>query len=141
MLSKAIIIATNAHNGQIDKAGKPYIFHPLHIMLQMDDEDSRIVAVLHDVVEDTLVTLDVLKYEGFNQNIIDAIDCITRKQNEDYFDYIRRVKTNELAKLVKLFDLEHNTKLSRLKKITHKDVERNYKYFKAITLIYVITFF
>jgi (p)ppGpp synthase/HD superfamily hydrolase len=135
MLSKAINIATNAHNGQKDKAGEPYILHPLRVMIHMKDEDSRIVAVLHDVVEDTWVTLSLLQKEGFNQDIIDAIDCLSRRKDEDYLDFIRRCDENNIAKYVKLADLNDNMDLRRIKNPTTQDYERQKKYQKAVDIL------
>lgn len=135
MLSKAINIATDAHRGQKDKAGEPYILHPLRVMLKMKDDGSRIVAVLHDVVEDTWVTLDLLQREGFNQDIIDAIDCITRRENEKYFDFIQRCKYNNIAKFVKLADLEDNSDINRIKNPSEKDYKRTQKYKDAINIL------
>lgn len=135
MLSKAINIATDAHQGQKDKAGEPYILHPLRVMLKMKDDDSRIVAVLHDVIEDTWVSLDLLQHKGFNQDIIDAIDCITRRENEKYFDFIRRCKHNNIAKFVKLADLEDNSDINRIKNPSEKDYKRTQKYKDAINIL------
>lgn len=108
-LTDAILIATRAHRTMVDRAGKPYILHPLRVMLRMDTETERIVAVLHDVVEDTWVTLDYLRHErGFSDEVIEALDALTRREGEPYFDYILRVKANPLATKVKLADLADN---------------------------------
>ena len=135
MLSKAINIATDAHRGQTDKAGESYILHPLRVMLKMKDDNSRIVAVLHDVVEDTWVTLDLLQHEGFNQDVIDAIDALTRRENEKYFDFIQRCKLNNIAKFVKLADLEDNSDINRIKNPLEKDYKRTQKYKDAINIL------
>lgn len=135
LLEKAIKIASIAHTGQKDKAGEPYILHPLQVMMRCrHNEIVRVIAVLHDVVEDSNFTLEDLRWE-FDSEIVDAIDCLTRRKDEKYFDYIRRVKTNELAAEVKLIDLHHNTDLIRLSAITQKDIERNNKYKKAIDIL------
>jgi len=131
-LSKAIIIATKAHDGQIDKAGKPYILHPLRVMMNVESMDAKIVAVLHDIIEDTNLTIYDLVVEGFSNEIIDAIECLTKRENEDYIDFIRRCKTNNIAKLVKLADIEDNRNLSRIENPTEEDYERNRKYKEAI---------
>ena len=124
-------IAYKAHEGQTDKAGVPYIFHPIHIAEQMDNEESCIVALLHDVVEDSNITLEYLsKY--FNEDIIEALRILTKEENDDYVEYIKRVKTNKLATKVKLKDLEHNMDLTRLDEITDDDMNRSKKYSDAI---------
>lgn len=124
-------IAYKAHEGQADKAGVPYIFHPIHIAEQMDNEESCIVALLHDVVEDSNITLeDLSKY--FNEDIIEALRILTKEENDDYVEYIKRVKTNKLATKVKLKDLEHNMDLTRLDEVTDDDRNRSKKYSDAI---------
>lgn len=124
-------IAYKAHEGQNDKAGVPYIFHPIHIAEQMDSEESCVVALLHDVIEDSDITLEILsKY--FNDDIIAALRVLTKKENDDYVMYIKRVKTNKLATKVKIKDLEHNRDLTRLDEVTDKDRKRSMKYWEAI---------
>ena len=124
-------IAYKAHEGQTDKAGVPYIFHPIHIAEQMDSEESCVVALLHDVIEDSDITLEILsKY--FNDDIIAALRVLTKKENDDYVMYIKRVKTNKLATKVKIKDLEHNRDLTRLEEVTDKDRKRSMKYWEAI---------
>ena len=124
-------IAYKAHEGQTDKAGVPYIFHPIHIAEQMDSEESCVVALLHDVIEDSDITLEILsKY--FNDDIITDLRVLTNKENDDYVMYIKRVKTNKLATKVKIKDLEHNRDLTRLDEVTDKDRKRSLKYWQAI---------
>ena len=124
-------IAYEAHKNQFDKAGVPYIFHPIHIAEQMDSEESCVVALLHDVIEDSNITLEILsKY--FNDDIITALRVLTKKENDDYVMYIKRVKTNKLATKIKLKDLEHNRDLTRLDEVTDKDRKRSLKYWEAI---------
>lgn len=124
-------IAYKAHEGQTDKAGVPYIFHPIHIAEQMDSEESCVVALLHDVIEDSDITLEILsKY--FKDDIIAALRVLTKKENDDYVMYIKRVKTNKLATKVKIKDLEHNRDLTRLDEVTDKDRKRSMKYWEAI---------
>ena len=124
-------IAYKAHEGQTDKSGVPYIFHPIHIAEQMDSEESCVVALLHDVIEDSDITLEILsKY--FNDDIIAALRVLTKKENDDYVMYIKRVKTNKLATKVKIKDLEHNRDLTRLDEVTDKDRKRSLKYWEAI---------
>lgn len=124
-------IAYKAHEGQTDKAGVPYIFHPIHIAEQMDSEASCVVALLHDVIEDSDITLEILsKY--FSDDIIAALRVLTKKENDDYVMYIKRVKTNKLATKVKIKDLEHNRDLTRLDEVTDRDKKRSMKYWEAI---------
>ena len=108
----AMAIAYNAHHGQVDKCGAPYIFHPIHLAEQMDDEYSCCVALLHDVVEDTDVTLEELK-TVFPREVTDAVSLMTHVKGTDYFDYVRAIKENPIAKKVKLADLAHNSDQSR----------------------------
>ena len=110
----AMAIAYSAHHMQLDKGGYPYIHHPMHLAEQMDDEESTVVALLHDVVEDSDITIEDLKTEGFCPHIIEAIDLLSRKKGQSYNDYIRKIKPNPLAKKVKIADLEHNLDLTRL---------------------------
>ena len=124
-------IAYKAHEGQVDKAGVPYIFHPIHIAEQMDTEESCIVALLHDVVEDSDITIDYLsKY--FSEEVMAALKILTKNENDYYVEYIKRVKTNKLATKVKLKDLKHNSDLTRLDIVTDEDRERSTKYINAI---------
>lgn len=131
MLDKAIQIATMAHQGQTDKAGQPYILHPLRVMFSTKTETERICAVLHDVVEDTHITLNDLKNEGFSEEVLLAIDALTRRDSESYDDYISRVIENRIACYVKLADLSDNMDLSRIANPSQKDHKRIDKYRKA----------
>jgi (p)ppGpp synthase/HD superfamily hydrolase len=130
-LEKAIKIALTAHQGQKDKAGAPYILHPLRLMQQMQDETEQIVAVLHDVTEDSRYSLESIRKEGFSKKIIAALECLTRDDGEPYESYIDRVKLNPLAKKVKLADLKDNMNITRLSNINEKDIERLRKYHLA----------
>ena len=112
-LTKAAMeIAYRAHHGQLDKSGVPYIFHPIHLAEQMDDEYSCCVALLHDTVEDTDVTIDELK-AIFPKEVTDAVALMTHQKGTDYFDYVRTIKKNPIARTVKLADLAHNSDQSR----------------------------
>lgn len=128
-------LAYEMHEGQKDRSGIPYIFHPIHLAEQMVDEDSTIVALLHDIVEDTSMTFDKLLDLGFTSEIVDAIQLLTKPEEEDYLDYVSRVKQNELARKVKLADLTHNMDLTRLDQPSQKDYERKNKYLKALELL------
>lgn len=109
---RAMNIAYTAHYGQMDKAGVPYIFHPLHLAEQMEDEISCCAALLHDTVEDTDVTLEDLKRE-FPAEVVEAVRQLTHDPDDDYFDYVRAIKANPVAMKVKLADLAHNTDETR----------------------------
>ena len=112
LTQKAMHIAYQAHHGQFDKSGTPYIFHPIHLAEAMDDEYSCCVALLHDTVEDTDVTLDELK-QVFPPEVTDAVELMTHDDSVDYFDYVRAIKLNPIARKVKLADLAHNSDQSR----------------------------
>ena len=131
LTKKAINIAYKAHDGQLDRSGIPYIFHPMHIADQMTTEETCIVAILHDVVEDTDVTLEELKEAGFGEDIIHAIDLLTHRDGVPYLDYVRALKDDPIASVVKLADLNHNSDRTRLNVITKKDEQRFIKYQKA----------
>ena len=112
-IEKALQIAAKAHEGQKDKSGEPYILHPLRAMMSVAGEEAQIVAVLHDVIEDTPVTADDLRQAGFSEKGIDAVLCVTHEQDEPYAEYVIRCKANEIARRVKLADLEDNSRLAR----------------------------
>lgn len=130
MLEKAIEIAVEAHRGQIDKAGKIYILHPMRVMLRGKNETEMIVGILHDTVEDTPITLDMLRMEGFSEEVLAAVSCITKEKGEDYGDFINRVLTNPLATQIKLYDIEDNMNRDRIPFPTPKDEARFAKYEK-----------
>jgi (p)ppGpp synthase/HD superfamily hydrolase len=132
LLTQAIEIATKAHAGQIDKAGQPYISHPLAVMAKMDKPETKIVAVLHDVIEDSDVTIADLIDQGFPSLITEAIAAITKLDAELYEDYILRVKSNAIACEVKIADIKHNMDLSRIANPTIKDFQRLEKYQKVL---------
>lgn len=131
MLEKAILFALKVHSGQKDKAGKEYILHPLRVMLCFENKQQQIVAILHDVLEDSDMTEQDLQKAGFSQQTIEAVVCLTKKEGECYFDYIERVKQNDIAREVKLADLEDNMNLNRIQNVTQKDIQRVEKYKKA----------
>lgn len=132
LLSKAINIAMQAHAGQVDKAGMPYIGHVMRVMQAGKTIDEKIVGVLHDVVEDTTWTFDALLAEGFPVHIVDALRCVTKlSDDEPYESFINRVKTNPLAVAVKINDLTDNMDICRLQTLNDADVQRLRKYLKA----------
>ncbi|MDU4651933.1 HD domain-containing protein [Sneathia sanguinegens] len=128
----ALKIATEAHKGQVDKAGVPYINHPLTVASLVDTEEEKIVALLHDTIEDTNITEQDLIDYGFPNEIVEAVKLLTHNKNVPYMDYVAKIKDNELARKVKIADLTHNSDLSRLKEITEKDKKRYEKYQKAL---------
>jgi GTP diphosphokinase / guanosine-3',5'-bis(diphosphate) 3'-diphosphatase len=130
LLGKVLVLATNAHAGQFDRGGKPYILHPLKVMhyLKSDDEELMCVALLHDVVEDTKTTWQELKDIGCTDRVLDAVSALTKMPGQSYDDYKLEVFSNEDAMRVKMADLRHNTDIRRLKGVTQKDLDRLAKY-------------
>ncbi len=137
-LEKAIEIAAKAHAGQIDKAGQPYILHPLRMMLSVS-RVAQIPAVLHDVVEDTKVTLNDLQKAGFSEEVIEVVGLLTKtstdKSDTAYFEYLSRVAKNPIAREVKLADLRDNMDPSRIANPTEKDLKRMEKYKRAFAML------
>lgn len=131
---KAMKIAYDAHHGQLDKSGVPYICHPIHLAEQMKTEEECIVALLHDVVEDTDITFEQLEKE-FSANVIQAVRLLTHDKAVDYMDYVRKIKDNPIAKNVKLADLHHNSDVTRLDEMSEKDKLRNEKYNEAMRIL------
>lgn len=134
-LERAIKIAANGHAGQVDKAGAPYILHPLRVMLGLKTNEERIVAVLHDVAEDVPGwTFERLRQEGFSEEVIAALDSVTKRaeEEEDYDAFVRRAAANPIGRRVKMADLRDNCDLSRIAEPTAKDHERIAKYRRAI---------
>lgn len=135
LTKKAMAIAFEAHKEQFDKSGVPYIYHPIHLAEQMDDENSTCVALLHDVVEDTDITFEQLLGYGFNEQIISALKLLTHNKNVPYMDYVENIKDNPIARKVKLADLKHNSDLTRLDKVDDKAIQRVKKYEQAINIL------
>lgn len=131
-LDTALKIAIEAHAGQVDKAGMPYILHPLRVMLALSTEEERIVAALHDVVEDSSVTLEDLAWAGFSESVVEAVALLTHSEDESYEAYIGRISLHSLAKRVKLADLEDNMNFRRLWKLEEQDRERMDRYRRAV---------
>jgi (p)ppGpp synthase/HD superfamily hydrolase len=132
---KALKLCYEAHKDQVDKTGVPYVFHPFHVAEQMKDEATTVVALLHDVVEDTYYTLDDIAAEGFGQDIVDAVALMTHEDDVPYLDYVAKLKSNPIARAVKLADLAHNSDLSRLGEIDLETRKRLVKYEKAAALL------
>ncbi len=133
---KAIRLMFEAHKEQTDKSGVPYVFHPFHVAEQMDDENSTVVALLHDVVEDTDFTPDDLREMGFSEEVCAALDLLTHREGVPYLDYVREIKANAVAVKVKLADLAHNSDLSRMEHPSDKDLRRIEKYRAAMKILH-----
>ena len=131
----ALKLCYRAHRDQVDKSGMPYVFHPFHLAEQMKSEETTVVALLHDVAEDTQYTLEDLANMGFGKAVIDALTLLTHDDDTDYMDYVRAIKENPIARAVKLADLTHNSDLSRLETIEEKAILRREKYLKAMALL------
>jgi (p)ppGpp synthase/HD superfamily hydrolase len=132
LLERAIAIALEAHQGQTDRYGRPYILHPLHVMLQMDGEAEMMAAVLHDVLEDSALTLEALRDEGFPPAVLEAVRLLTHDaEKTSYQEYVRRLRPNPIAVKVKLADLRHNMDIRRMDRVEERDAERLEKYRRA----------
>ena len=131
-LEKAIALAVKVHQGQVDKYGRPYILHPLRVMFRLDTELEQIVGILHDVVEDSEVTFDDLRQMGYSNEVIAALDGVTRRSDETYAEFVERSLAHPVSRRVKLADLEDNMDLRRLPgEMTEKDFERLSRYRRA----------
>lgn len=130
-IEDTVQIAAEAHRGQTDKAGNPYILHPLKLMLEMDTEAEMKVALLHDVVEDSSYTANCLRETGFSDEVIDAVEHLTKRDGESYDEFVNRASKNEIAEKVKRADIEHNMDITRLGEVTKKDFDRLEKYHRA----------
>ena len=130
-LQRAIEIAVSAHKGQLQKNGLPYVLHPLSLMQSVRSVNAKITAVLHDVVEDTAWTMEDLEAEGFSKQVLAALDCLTHTPEESYEDYISKIRTNPLAREVKLADLQDNMNIRRIPELQQKDLKRLERYHQA----------
>ena len=135
MTKKALRLCFDAHKDQLDKSGMPYVFHPFHLAEQMETEETTVVALLHDVAEDTNISFADLQDMGFGESVITALKLLTHDVKIDYFDYVKKIKDDPIAKTVKLADLKHNSDLSRLTEVDEKALARQQKYLKAIALL------
>ena len=135
MTKKAIRLMFDLHKEQTDKSGLPYVFHPWHVAESMDDEITATVALLHDAVEDTDLTLEGVREAGFPEAVVAALGCMTHDDSVDYMDYVLALAPNAVARKVKLADLRHNADITRLDAPTEKDMARREKYLKAIELL------
>ena len=132
---KAMKLCFEAHRNQTDKSGLPYVFHPFHLAEQMTDETTTIVALLHDVAEDSDYSLQDIEAMGFSQEVITALSLLTHDKSVPYMDYVALIKLNPVAKTVKLADLKHNSDLSRLDVVDEKALARREKYLTAIAFL------
>ena len=135
LTKKALKLCFEAHKEQVDKSGMPYVFHPFHWAEQMTDETTTVVALLHDIVEDTDVSFKDLEKQGFSEEIISALKLLTHDESVHYMDYIKAIKKNSIATKVKLADLRHNSDLTRLSVVDEKALRRKEKYEKAIKFL------
>lgn len=132
---KSYAALLGCHKSQVDKSGIPYTFHPIHLAEQMQNEETTIVALLHDVVEDSSYTFEDLESMGFSEGILTAVKLLTREPGVPYMEYIAKIKENPIVRTVKLADLAHNSDLSRLKKTDEKVLARVRKYEQAIRIL------
>ena len=135
LTKKALQLSFEAHKDQKDKSGMPYVYHPFHLAEQMRDENTTIVALLHDVIEDTDYTLGDIKAMGFPDEVIDALALMTHDKSVPYMDYVAKIKSNPIARAVKQADLRHNSDLSRVNTVDGKAIRRVQKYADAIKLL------
>ena len=131
LLERAIEIALRAHAGQKGKDGSPYILHPLRVMTRMGSDEERMAAVLHDVVEDSEVTIEDLRKAGFSEEVLTTVKMLTHEDGVSYEDYVQRLKPHPMARRIKLADLEDNSDIRRLSGIEERDIERLRKYHRA----------
>jgi len=131
LYDKALRIAIHAHKGQVDKAGREYVMHPIRVAERCKDPRAKIVALLHDTIEDTGVTEEYLRREGFPDEIISGVLSVTKRDKEEYDDFVRRAAENTIGKEVKIADLEDNMDIRRLPEMTDYDVARLRKYLRA----------
>ena len=131
----ALKLCFSAHKDQTDKSGLPYVFHPFHLAEQMPDEKTTVAALLHDVAEDTAITLADLRELGFDEDVLEALALLTHQKGVPYMDYVAKIKPNRIARTVKLADLRHNSDLTRLDKIDEAAIRRAEKYKAAIELL------
>lgn len=132
---KALRLCFDMHKEQNDKSGMPYVFHPFHLAEQMQDEVTTVVALLHDVVEDTPCTFEDLREMGFGEDVLQALALLTHDKSVPYMEYVAAIKQNPIAKAVKLADLRHNSDLTRTDIIDERVLARNQKYKEAIAFL------
>lgn len=131
LLEEAIALAVEAHRGQRDRAGAPYVLHPLRMMFRVETDTEKVTALLHDVVEDTEWTLEGLRERGFPEEVVEAVDRLTRREGEEYDAFVQRAAAHPVARRVKIADLEDNMDIRRTGRVDHGDVERLDRYLRA----------
>ena len=135
LTKEAMKLCFQAHKDQLDKSGIPYVFHPIHLAEQMDDEYSTVTALLHDVVEDTSYTFEDLQNFGYPEEVLEALNLLTHDKAVPYMEYVAAIKGNPIARKVKLADLRHNSDITRLNVIDQRALERVKKYREAINFL------
>ena len=136
VLEEVILLAAKKHYGQKDKSGKPYILHPIEVMCSVPTVEEKIVAIAHDLIEDTDTTLDDLRNLNIPEELVEAIYSVTKRKNEKYSDFIKRASENEVGIKVKIADIEHNTRQDRVEKLDIIIVQRMMtKYEKALNFL------
>lgn len=135
LTKQAIRLCFHAHKDQVDKSGMPYVLHPFHLAEQMQDEITTVVALLHDVVEDTDYTLENIRRMGFPEEVVAALALLTHDPAVPYMEYVARIGRNPVARAVKLADLRHNSDITRLDRVTREDLDRVGKYREALQLL------
>lgn len=135
MTKKALKLCFKTHKDQVDKTDMPYVFHPFHLAEQMDDEISTVCALLHDVVEDSDMTLEGLAGMGFPTQVIEVLSLLTHAEGVPYMDYVREIAKNPIAKKVKIADLTHNSDLTRMDEVDEWALLRNEKYREALRIL------
>ncbi len=135
LTKKALKICAEAHAGQVDKSGLPYLLHPVHLAEQMSTEEEICAALLHDTIEDTSLTIDDLRREGFPETVLSAVSLLTHDNKVPYLEYVKEVGHDPIARKVKMADLRHNSDLGRLESVSEKDLKRRDKYLTAIRIL------
>jgi (p)ppGpp synthase/HD superfamily hydrolase len=134
-IDKALALMLEAHAGQVDKSGEPYVLHPLRVMMRLSGPDERMAALLHDAVEDSEISLQRLREEGFSPEVVGAVEALTKRPGEDYEAFIERVTRNPLAIRVKIADLQDNIDVTRLREVGEDDLARVQKYHRALSVL------
>ena len=135
MTKLAMKLCFEAHKDQVDKSGIPYVFHPIHLAEQMKDEETTVVALLHDLLEDTEYSANDLRKLGFSESVIRAIQTMTHPEGMDYMEYVKRIKSDTIARQVKLADLQHNSDITRLDRVDAEALARAEKYRAAMAIL------
>ncbi|MBQ4558628.1 MAG: bifunctional (p)ppGpp synthetase/guanosine-3',5'-bis(diphosphate) 3'-pyrophosphohydrolase [Clostridia bacterium] len=135
MINKALRLCFDAHINQVDKSGVPYVFHPIHLAEQMDDEISIICALLHDVVEDTKYTFEDIRNLGFSEDVIDILKLLTHDKDTPYLEYVKQITTNKIALKIKLADIKHNSDLTRLEEVNDQILDKIKVYKQALDIL------